>query len=98
MIPVYRTLQAAEQRTEGQLESIICPATGPALLVVRTDEGAQKFQVSKMSDVEFITYREDLTGEVACGPMKKPLPVFVTWKAGAAEMRIVVAVEFLPTR
>ena len=50
-----------------------------------------------MGDVDFITYREDLTGSVACGTLPAPIPVYVTVKPGAAAgSRTVVAIEFLP--
>ena len=51
-----------------------------------------------MADVDFISYRGDLTGGVSCGPFKEPMHVYVTWREGPAPARekVVVAVEFLP--
>jgi hypothetical protein len=48
--------------------------------------------------VEFITYRDDLTGGVKCGAMPPLMRVYITWRAGGqpAGDRKVVAVEFLP--
>jgi hypothetical protein len=50
-----------------------------------------------MQDVDFITYRDDLAGSVGCGPLKEPLPVYVTWKPGSEEgAKTAIAIEFLP--
>jgi hypothetical protein len=46
-----------------------------------------------MGDVEFLSYRDDLTGGVSCGP-REPLPVYVTVRE-ATPKPVVVAVEFL---
>ena len=50
-----------------------------------------------MGDVQFITFRDDLTGGVACGP-RVPMRVYATWREGSSPRRekVVVAVEFLP--
>ena len=65
---------------------------------LRTGTGPARAAAPKMTAVEFITYREDLTGSVACGPLKSPAPVYLTWRAGTnAEEKVAVAVEFLPT-
>jgi hypothetical protein len=93
---IYRTVGTDEQRVEGVLERIACPASPPATFTVRTAEGTQEFHAQKLSEVEFIAYRDDLTGGVACGPFDKPMRVFVTWKNGPRPgERRVVAVEFL---
>lgn len=99
VIPVYRTVQPHEQRIEGQLESILCAAGGLVRFLVRADDGTHTIAAPKIADVEFITYREDLKGGVACGPLKPPARVYVTWKAGDdPASRVVVAVEFLPVK
>ncbi len=95
-IPIYRAVKTDEHRMEGLLEGIACPAAPPAVFHVRTDEGAQKLYAPRLADVEFITYREDLSGEVVCGTLKTPMRVFVTWKTGPrAGEKHVVAIEFL---
>jgi hypothetical protein len=50
-----------------------------------------------MADVDFMSYRDDLTGAVACGAIRDPMHVFVTWRAGTtADEKVAVAIEFLP--
>jgi hypothetical protein len=51
----------------------------------------------EMADIEFLTYRDDVTGGVSCGP-REPLHVYVSWREGSSSGRekVVVAVEFLP--
>lgn len=93
--PSYRPLQDGEQRLEGVLERIECGRRG-ALLHVLSADGPVQVQ-AQMEKVDFITYRDDLTGSVTCGPLKEPMRVFVAWRAGdGAGERIAVAVEFLP--
>jgi hypothetical protein len=93
--PAYRVLDANEHRLEGVLERIDCPAGGPAVFHIR---GADTITLAegRMPDVEFISYRDDLTGGVSCGP-REPMRVYVTWSEGPPPRRekIVVAVEFL---
>jgi Protein of unknown function (DUF1570) len=97
-VPAFRQVQAGEQRIEGVLERIDCPAGAAIRFMVRGSAGLTPFEVPRMADVDFISYRGDLTGNVQCGPFKDPMRVYVTVGEGAAPARqkVVVAVEFLP--
>jgi hypothetical protein len=98
-MPDFRRVQAGEQRIEGLLERIDCPPDGgPVRFVVRDPSGVRSLAVPRMADVDFISYRADLTGGVQCGPFKEPMRVYVTVREGPAPARdqVVVAVEFLP--
>jgi hypothetical protein len=61
-----------------------------------------RLSVPRMETVEFISYRDDLTGAVPCGARKPPDPVYVTWRPGPAGPAgrtpdgEAVAVEFVP--
>lgn len=96
--PVYRELQPGEERIEGVLERIECSTGGAATLHVRTVEGTAQATAPRMDKVDFITYRDDLTGSVQCGPITPAPRVYLTWqRAGQnGSGKIVVAVEFLP--
>jgi hypothetical protein len=103
--PVLRPLKEGEKRAEGTLEEIECRSDG---IVIRVKSGERILRVSakRLDDVEFITYRDDLRGSVACGPRTPPDPVFLTWRptsAGDPQRSPptdgeAVAVEFLPKR
>jgi tetratricopeptide (TPR) repeat protein len=99
--PVFRVLQSGEQRLEGKLDRIDC-AGASATFRVQTPDGPVVVRATRLSDVDFITYRDDLSGNVGCGPMKEPMMVYVTWKEGkndgtpAQGSKQVVAIEFLP--
>ncbi len=99
--PIFRTVEAGEQRTEGMLERITCGAKG-ALLEVRSDGALVKFAVPRLDQVDFISYRRSLTGAVACGARPPADHVYVTWRddesspAGQGTKGRAVAVEFLP--
>jgi hypothetical protein len=90
-------VQADEHRLEGALERIDCPAGGPVRFAVRETAGVTTLRVTRLTDVDFISYRDDLAGTVSCGALKEPMRVYVTWKdGGTAADKVVVAVEFLP--
>jgi hypothetical protein len=100
--PIFRKIEAGEQRTEGTLERITCAASG-ALLEVRSDGALLKFAVSRLDQVDFISYRQTLTGAIGCGARTPADHVYVTWResGGAAPAAPgtrgrAVAVEFLP--
>jgi hypothetical protein len=81
---------------EGVLERIECDAKGVAFYL-KTLQGEARFTATALDKVDFITYRDDLTGAVGCGPLKQALPVYVTRSLSAdRKSSSVVAVEFLP--
>jgi len=95
--PVFRDLKPGEQRLEGTLERIECAAGGSAVFHVKSGAAIVTASAPKMAEVEFITYRDDLKGNVSCGPVTPPLAVYVTWRPGTTEgNKVVIAVEFLP--
>ena len=99
---LLRHLKEGEQRAFGSLEQIECGARG-VFLVVRNGDRVLRLSVPRMDAIEFISYRDDLTGEVGCGARKPPEPVYVTYRpvpeargtAAAADGQA-VAVEFVP--
>ncbi len=94
--PDFRQLQPGEQRLEGALDRVEC-STDSIAFHVQTAEGPRRLQAKRMSEVMFIAYRNDLTGEINCGPLKEPMRVYATWRAQASpDAEIVVAIEFLP--
>lgn len=94
---MFRVLEGGEQRVEGTLERISCPAKAEVIFHVRTAAGPETLQASKFEAVDFITYRDDLSGSINCGPLKDPMRVYVTWRPGARpDARVVIAIEFLP--
>ena len=97
MKPVFRVVEPGEERLEGTLERIACPTRGPVLFHVRTATGVETLQAPKFESVVFVTFRDDLSGGITCGPLKEPMRVYVTWRPSTgATLRTVIAVEFLP--
>jgi hypothetical protein len=92
----YRALKPGEQRLEGTLERIDCTVGKPAVFHVRTPLDIVELE-GQMAEVEFIAFRDDLTGGVMCGP-RVPMRVYATWRNGESSRheKVVVAVEFLP--
>ena len=97
--PVFRKLQEGEERTDGVLQRIECSRTRRAVtFVLQAGKDTVRLSAARMQDVEFITYRDDLGGDVSCGALKEPMRVYVTSRAAAKPdgPRDVVAIEFLP--
>jgi hypothetical protein len=96
-VPIFRTTMTGETRVEGTLERIDCPLRGPVKLHVRTASGVSILEAPRLDGIEFISYRQELSGNVSCGPWTPPPHVYVTWREGPkAGTQVVVAVEFLP--
>jgi hypothetical protein len=97
-VPDFRMVQTGEQRIEGVLERVECPAGASARFMVRDASGLLPYEVARMADVDFISYRGDLAGLVSCGPLKEPMRVYITWHESPppGRQKTVVAVEFLP--
>jgi tetratricopeptide (TPR) repeat protein len=99
----FRVLQPGEMRSHGLLMAIDCTKTTASLLL-KTVERTMRLHVEGLDKVDFIAYRNDLTGSVGCGPREAPLRVYVTWRpwppakarSDPAVAGTVVAVEFLP--
>ena len=97
--PVYRDIKPGETRLEGVLQSIECVTGKGVTFRVSAQDRVELFTVPKFDSVEFITYRKDLAGNIGCGPLKPPMAVYLTWRAGTTpETRVPVAIEFLPAR
>jgi tetratricopeptide (TPR) repeat protein len=92
VIFTFRQTRDGERRSAGRLERIECGVTG---LIVHLNTGAEtlRFNARQFGDIEFISYRDDLTGTIACGPRDPPDVVYVTW---TEPLRQIVAIEFLP--
>jgi hypothetical protein len=95
--PAFRDVQPGEQRTEGVLAGIVCPAGSP-IFELTTPAGLMTFTARQLADVDLISYRVDVTGTTDCGPFKEPMAVYLTWRPGPDGLgtRIAVAIEFLP--
>jgi hypothetical protein len=93
----FRTVGPGEERMEGLLEGIECAAKIVAF-VLKVPEGAARLTASALEQIEFITYRDDLSGSIGCGALLGgPMKVYVTQAVSADRKTArVVAVEFLP--
>ncbi len=65
--PVYRAMRHGEQRTEGLLERIECGAHS-VTLHLRADGHLLRFTAPRMGDVDFIEYRQEVSGEANLRP------------------------------
>jgi len=98
IVPALRPIQPGENRVFGKLTAIQCAATG-VVVVVRTPDGATlRAHATKFSQIDLITYRNDLRGDVQCGARAAADPVLVTFTpdADSTNSGTAVAVEFVP--
>lgn len=101
--PVYRVVGARERRARGELSAIEC-AQGAIAVIIRDAVGTHRFWAPSLDRIDFITYRDDLRGNVSCGRQPGAMQVYLTWRAPApAEAALpagtegrVVAIEYLP--
>jgi tetratricopeptide (TPR) repeat protein len=95
--PIYRELQAGEERVEGILGGIECPAGRP-VFQLKTPTGVMTFTAARLSAVELSTHRPEFIGGVDCGPFKEPVAVYLTWRPASdgSGARVAVAIEVLP--
>jgi tetratricopeptide (TPR) repeat protein len=96
--PALRELASGETRVFGQLTGIECGRDG-IVLAMTADGTTSRVTAPGFEAIDFITYREDLRGQVQCGPRSPPDPVFLTFRpgAGGSTQGVAVAVEFVPT-
>ena len=71
--PVFRGLQAGEERVEAVLERIECLRGGGGVFHLKAGGVGVTVTSPRMDDVDHITYRDDLSGKVECGPLKEPM-------------------------
>jgi tetratricopeptide (TPR) repeat protein len=93
--PIFRDVGPGEERVEGVLTAIEC-RQGAIVFHVDGHSPATRLSAPSFDEVDFITYRSDLTGTVPCGPAKEPMQVYVTVRPAAGGEWLVIAVEFLP--
>lgn len=103
LMPVYRVVKEDETRVDATIVALECGPKG-VVVVADTGSGRVRFPPTDFAQIEFITYRSDLGGDVSCGPWKGPAQVMITWKPsgppqpGQAPLQgTVVAIEFPPS-
>ena len=92
-----RTMKPGEQRLEAMFENIECVVGKGITFHFKMGAQAVTATAQKFDEVEFITYRSDLSGSISCGPLKEPMKVLLTWRPGPTDgSKLAVALEFLP--
>jgi hypothetical protein len=95
--PVYREVQAGEQRVEGLLLRVDCPSGRPVSFAVKVKDRVAKYQAPRLDAVDYIAYTPDFKGPMTCGGRMPGDPVLLTWKTVDTSPRV-VALEFLPRK
>jgi hypothetical protein len=93
--PVYRELKPGEDRVEGVLQRVECPAGRPVTFVVKLKDRVAKYQAPRLDAVEYIAHTPDFKGPMSCGGRGSGDRVYVTWKTVDKAPRA-IAIEFLP--
>ena len=93
---VYRAPKAGEERVEGLLRRIECPAGRPVTFILQLpDKTPAKYTAPSLASVDYIAHTPTFRGPVSCGGRTPPDRVYLTWLPATKR---VVAVEFLPPR
>ena len=98
IIPVFREIGQGEVREAGVFEAVECPREG-IVFKVRLPARVIRVGTKAFDRVEFLTYRSDPPGQVACGPRPKPDRIYLTYRstgAPAGTDGVAVAIELLP--
>lgn len=91
--PVYRETKTGETRVEGLLQRVECPPGRPVTFTLRVKDKPQRYEATRLADVEFVAHTPEFKGPFTCGGRGAGDRVFLTWKA-SGKTRTVVAVEF----
>jgi len=99
-IPTLRSVQEGETRVLGTFSAVEC-RPGSIVLQIDTDGGPVRLAVKSLEDVDFLTYRQDSPGSIACGAQRPAFRVLATFRndapiAGASTPSRAVAIELLP--
>jgi hypothetical protein len=93
---IYRAPKAGEQRVEGLLRRIECPAGRPVTFVLQLpDKSPAKYTAPSLASVDYIAHTPTFRGPVTCGGRTPPDRVYLTWMPSTKR---VVAIEFLATK
>ena len=94
---IYRELKPGEQRVEGLLQRVECPAGRPVTFILKVATGVAKYQAPRLDAVDYIAHTPSFRGPMSCGGRMPGDPVYLTWKTVAGAPRV-IAVEFLPKK
>ncbi len=92
---VYRELKPGEERVQGLLQRVDCPAGRPVTFIMKLKDGVGRYQAPRLDAVEYIAHTPSFKGPMTCGGRMAGDPVYLTWKTVSGARRV-VAVEFLP--
>ena len=96
VMPVFREPKAGEERVAGWLTAIECGQKG-VVLVARVDGKPLRVHADRFESIDFITYRDDLSGSINCGRRSPEDVVVLTFRPGGSGVAgEAVAVEFPP--
>jgi hypothetical protein len=76
--PVYRELKPGEQRVEGLLVRVDCPAGRPVSFAVKVKDRVAMYKAPRLEEVEYIAHKPDFQGPMTCGGRMHADPVLLT--------------------
>jgi len=78
--PALREVKAGETRVLGVFAAVEC-ATGGLVLRIESERRVLRLSARSFEEVEFISYRKNGPGGVACGEQRPLFPVLATFRA-----------------
>ena len=55
---------------------------------VQREDNKTKVAAGRMSEVDFISYRDDRSSSIGCGPLKSPAAIYLTYRADATKSHL----------
>jgi len=80
-LPALRQVGAGETRAFGFFASVECGGKDGMVLRIESDRRVIRLSARTFDEVEFISYRKDGPGGVACGDQRPLFPVLATFRA-----------------
>lgn len=72
--------RAGEERARGQLLRIDCNAQG-VTMTIKVGDRTLHLHNNDLVSIKFITFTQEMRGEISCGPRNPPNPVIVSYRA-----------------
>jgi hypothetical protein len=94
---VYREVKPGEERVEGLLQRVDCPAGRPVTFIMKVNGSVARYQAPRLDAVDYIAHTPSFRGPMSCGGRMPGDPVYLTWKTVGGAPRV-IAVEFLPKK
>ena len=96
--PDLHRVRDDEAQVFGTMTAIECLDGGSILVIQQAPSGAIRVRGESLDRIDFVSFRADYSGSIACGPQAQPPPVLVTYRPDREGNTVgeVIVVEVVP--